>query len=119
MEDGGWRMGRAIERGLFLPSSIFYLQSSLFTLFRPARREFVGNTNVVENARNNCIDNFLNCFWVRIKNWVCRKNRCAGKQQQFEVFNVNEVQWSLARDKNQFFLFLQHHVRRAQQNIFA
>jgi hypothetical protein len=74
---------------------------------------------MIQHAGHNCIDDFNNRFRIRIKNWIGWKNYRARRDEQLEIFYMNQTQRRFARDENQFFLFLQNHVGGAKQNIFA
>src|SRR4051812_22624865 len=90
-----------------------------FFLLLPTGRDFVRHAKMIEHASDYGIYNFLNRFWIRIKNWVCRKDGCASEEKQFHIFYVNQTKRRFARNENQFSFFLQRHIRGAKQNIFA
>ncbi len=99
----------------YLPFSIL----ALLPLLRPARRELVRDTDVIEHARHNGVYDFNNRFGIRVENGIGRKNRRSGEEQQFHVLDVNQTQRRFTRNENQFLLLFQRHISSAEQNILA
>jgi len=77
------------------------------------------NAEMVQHSGHDSVGDFFDRFWMRVEGGVGRENDRAREKQKFQVANLNQIQRGFARNEDQFFLFLEHHVGRSQENIFA
>jgi hypothetical protein len=124
-------MGKALDRNVTmghefkhtnlapLTSVCICVHLCLLFFLRPTRREFVGHSQMIENPGDHGVHDIRNAFRAGVETGIRRQNGRAGEQQQFEILHMDEAQRSFARDENQFFLFLQHDIRCALQDVLA
>jgi hypothetical protein len=74
---------------------------------------------VIEDACHNRVNNLLDGLGAGVKGGVGWENGRSGQHEQLEIFHVNEVEGSLARDENKFLFFLQYDIGGAKQNVLA
>src|SRR4030066_2219722 len=63
-----------------------------------------------EDPFNDSIHKIIYCFRFAVERRRCRTDYRSCKSKRFHVFYVNEVVWSLSRNKDQLSSLLQHHV---------
>ena len=61
----------------------------------------------------------LDSFGVGVEGRVGGENGRSGEEEKLDIFYLNEVEWSFARNQDQFFRSLEHDVRGAEKDIFA
>jgi len=74
---------------------------------------------MLQYASDHRIHDLFDRFRVSIEKGISRQNGGSGQQEEFEVFDVDQIQRGLARHENQLPFFFQHHIRGPQQHIFA
>src|SRR5439155_15434552 len=80
----------------------------------PAFAELVADTEMVENARNDCVYQFGDRLWLAVERRTGRDDQRTGFGQRRHVAEVNQIVRCLAWDEDQLAPFLQKHVRRAR-----
>lgn len=89
------------------------------SLLLPTRNQVVVNAEVIEYSRHHAVHDLFDGLRAIVKGRVGREQGRSCLQQQFEVFHMHQAQGRFTGHQNQFPLFLQHHVRRAQQHVFT
>ena len=90
---------------------------SLF--FLPAHGELMRNSQVVQDPGHDGVDDLFDSLGMGVKSRVGRQNCGAGEQEQFEIFYVNQVEWSFPGHQDQFLFFFEDDISGAEQDIFA
>ena len=74
---------------------------------------------MIQDSPHDGIDDLLDGPRAGVKGWIGRENGSTCQDEQFKVFNVNQVQRGFTRDEDEFLFLLQHDVRGAEQHVFT
>lgn len=79
----------------------------------------MGDFEVVEDAGDDCIDDFGDGLGLGIEGGVSGDECGAGLEEEFEVADVDEAERGFAGDEDEAFSFLEHNVGGAEEDVIA
>ena len=85
----------------------------------PAMEQTNIDIELIQDSRGGLIDHFVQSFRTMIERRYRRHNHRSGTLRSQHIFQVDAVERRIPHAQHQFASFLQHHIRRARNEIIA